>query len=165
MKWLIGLLGVWTLVGCGPNGLSEKEKRSVREKVVRNNASLVALRELGREIAARPEHEAHRVKVAHILISFAGAGIPEVTRSRIEAEKEAARILERIESGEDFLALMRVHSDDSGPGVYPMIQSTRSQMVPGFGAVGWRLKIGEVGLAPYDSKKSPYGWHLIKRLE
>ncbi len=165
MKWLIGLLWVWALVGCGPNGLSDEEKRTVREKVIRNNASLAALNELGREIAARSEHPAHRVKVAHILISFAGAGIPEVTRSRIDAEKEAARILRRIESGEDFLTLMRDHSDDSGPGIYPMIQSTRNQMVPGFGDVGWRLKVGEVGLAPFHSKKSPYGWHLIKRLE
>lgn len=38
-------------------------------------------------------------------------------------------------------------------------------MVPGFGNVGWRLQPGEIGVAPYDAKKSPYGWHIIKRLK
>jgi parvulin-like peptidyl-prolyl isomerase len=37
-------------------------------------------------------------------------------------------------------------------------------MVPGFGDVGWRLKVGEVGVAPNHSIDSPFGWHIIKRL-
>ncbi|MFT5049926.1 MAG: peptidyl-prolyl cis-trans isomerase B (cyclophilin B) [Chlamydiales bacterium] len=42
---------------------------------------------------------------------------------------------------------------------------TREQMVPAFGDVGFLLEVGEVGLAPFDPAKSPYGWHVIKRLE
>lgn len=41
----------------------------------------------------------------------------------------------------------------------------RSQMAPAFGNVGFRLKVGEIGLAPYDSRDSQFGWHIIKRLE
>ena len=38
-------------------------------------------------------------------------------------------------------------------------------MVPAFGEVGFSLAPGEIGIAEYDPVKSPYGWHVIKRLE
>ena len=41
----------------------------------------------------------------------------------------------------------------------------RDQMVPAFGDVGFTLEVGGVGLAPYDETKSPFGFHVIKRLE
>ena len=40
----------------------------------------------------------------------------------------------------------------------------RAAMVPGFGDVGFALAEGEVGLAGFDEEKSPFGWHVIKRL-
>ena len=40
----------------------------------------------------------------------------------------------------------------------------REQMVPAFGNIGFKLKVGEVGLAEFDSKTSPFGFHIIKRL-
>ena len=40
----------------------------------------------------------------------------------------------------------------------------RAAMVPGFGDVGFALAEGEVGLADFDEEKSPFGWHVIKRL-
>ena len=41
----------------------------------------------------------------------------------------------------------------------------RGQMVPAFGNVGFKLKLGEIGVADYDAKTSPYGYHVIKRVE
>jgi hypothetical protein len=38
-------------------------------------------------------------------------------------------------------------------------------MIPAFGNVGFALKVGEIGIASYDEQSSPYGWHIIKRLE
>jgi parvulin-like peptidyl-prolyl isomerase len=38
-------------------------------------------------------------------------------------------------------------------------------MVPAFGNVGFSLAPGEIGMAEYDPRTSPYGWHIIKRLE
>jgi parvulin-like peptidyl-prolyl isomerase len=38
-------------------------------------------------------------------------------------------------------------------------------MVPGFGDVAFELKVGEVGLCPFDGVRSPFGFHVIKRLE
>lgn len=40
----------------------------------------------------------------------------------------------------------------------------RAAMVPAFGDVGFGLEVGEVGIAGYDEKTSPFGWHVIKRL-
>jgi parvulin-like peptidyl-prolyl isomerase len=40
----------------------------------------------------------------------------------------------------------------------------RAAMVPGFGDVGFSLAEGEVGIAEFDAEKSPFGWHVIKRL-
>jgi hypothetical protein len=34
-----------------------------------------------------------------------------------------------------------------------------------FGDVAFGLAVGEVGLAAYHAATSPYGWHVIKRLE
>ena len=42
---------------------------------------------------------------------------------------------------------------------------SREQMVPAFGDVGFGLKVGEIGLAPFDPKTSPFGIHVIKRLQ
>jgi hypothetical protein len=117
-------------------------------------------------LMAKPEHGAEQVKVAHVLIAFQGAPrITGVTRSLAEAKTLAADVYERAVAGEDFAALMKQHSNDGGPGTYPMTKATRSGMVQGFGDVGWRLQVGEIGVAPHDDKKSPFGWHIIKRVE
>ncbi|MGE0552335.1 MAG: peptidylprolyl isomerase [Gemmatimonadales bacterium] len=47
-----------------------------------------------------------------------------------------------------------------GPDYYP-----RQGMAPAFGDVGWRLQVGQIGVAPFDPDKSPFGWHIIKRVE
>ena len=41
----------------------------------------------------------------------------------------------------------------------------REQMVPGFGNIGFKLKVGEVGISNYHQTDSPFGWHIIKRYE
>lgn len=119
-------------------------------------------------LAARPEHQAEKVKVTHILIAYKGAPRMEqkkLTRSLGEAEKRAAEVYRRAKAGEDYAALVKEFSDDSPDGNYDMTQQSRSGMVPGFGNVAWRLQVGEIGVAPNHSKDSPFGWHIIKRTE
>jgi len=41
----------------------------------------------------------------------------------------------------------------------------RGNMAAAFGDVGFKLKVGEVGLAEPDPEKSPFGFHIIKRLK
>jgi len=122
--------------------------------------------------ANRPEPE--HITVAHVLISFAGTRT-EAKRSKAEAEKLAGDVLARAKKGEDFDKLMKDLSDDPGGGVYMMAnrgarkgnpdEFMRDEMVPAFGDVGFRLDVGAIAMSDYDAKKSPFGWHIIKRLK
>jgi hypothetical protein len=118
---------------------------------------------------------AEHIKVQHILIAFAGK-VPgrNVTRTQDEARALALQILDRAKKGEDFDSLVRTYTDDRAPGIYGLANSgfqpaegefSRERMVPAFGNVGFSLAPGEIGMAEYDPRTSPYGWHIIKRLE
>jgi hypothetical protein len=122
-------------------------------------------------VEAAPDH----IKLQHVLISFAGK-VPgkNVTRSQEEARALAVQILERATKGEDFDELVRTYTDDRPPGIYLLAnsgvapvsgESSRDRMVPAFGNVGFSLAPGKIGMAEYDPRTSPYGWHVIKRLE
>ena len=113
------------------------------------------------------------MKVAHVLIAFRGAMRSRATRSKEEAAQLATEIYHQAKAGADFDSLMK-RSDDPGAGKYGMITDEklrqtgdfrRSEMAGAFGDIGFTLKVGEVGVAPYDEKKSPFGWHVIKRIE
>jgi hypothetical protein len=120
--------------------------------------------------ATIPEH----VKVQQILIGFAGS-VPGkgITRTKEEAKKLAYEVLEWARKGVDFDALVKQYTDDSPPGIYGMSgigvapgagEYSRDQMVAAFGNVGFAISPGSIGIADYDPRTSPYGWHIIKRL-
>ncbi len=117
-----------------------------------------------------PEH----IKVQHILIGFRGSvsGKP-IVRSQEEARKLAYDLLAQAQGGADFDELVRKHTDDSPPGIYGMSnrgakpgpgEYGRDSMVPAFGNTGFPLGVGEIGIADFDQRNSPYGWHIVKRL-
>jgi parvulin-like peptidyl-prolyl isomerase len=127
----------------------------------------------GVEKAAEPDY----ITVQHILIGFQGS-VPgkNITRTRAEAQKLAEDVFARAKAGEDFDALVKEYTDDSYPGRYRMANFgvpadmsqrvyARDRMVAAFGDVGFPLAVGEIGLAEFDPEKSPYGWHIIKRVE
>lgn len=122
-----------------------------------------------------PDVTPQHIRVQHILIGFVGSvqGKP-ITRTKEEAKTLAYQILERARKGEDFDALVKQYTDDSPPGIYGMSNSgvppaagefSRDGMVPAFGNVGFSMSVGNIGIADYDPQSSPYGWHIIKRLE
>lgn len=41
----------------------------------------------------------------------------------------------------------------------------RAAMVAAFGDIGFGLEAGEVGLAVHDDESSPFGWHIIRRID
>ena len=123
------------------------------------------------------KEEPQYITVQHILIGFTGSvpGKP-ITRRKDEAKDLAEDILEKAKSGADFDGLVKEYTDDAHPGIYKMSNFgipanmaervfARDGMVPAFGNVGFKLEVGDVGIAPYDVKNSPYGWHVIKRTE
>ncbi|HZI65027.1 MAG TPA: peptidylprolyl isomerase [Thermoanaerobaculia bacterium] len=125
--------------------------------------------------AAPAGSPADHIKLQHILIAFAGK-VPgkNITRTEAEARQLAEEVLARAKAGEDFDTLVRTYTDDAHPGIYGLSNSgvppaagefSRDRMVPAFGEVGFSIAPGEIGMAVYDARKSPYGWHIIKRLE
>jgi parvulin-like peptidyl-prolyl isomerase len=88
------------------------------------------------------------------------------------AERYQAELERRIEAGEmgvpeaeqgmeEFIEALRAESDEArAASGFP-----RAALVPAFGDVGFRLQCNEIGLAPHDERSSPFGWHVIKRLE
>ena len=116
--------------------------------------------------------EPERIEIQHVLISFAGTGT-KARRSQAEASQLAEATLARANAGEDFDALVRELTDDSPPGIYRLSNNgvtaasgeyPRNRMVAAFGNVGFGLGVGDIGMAGFDPRTSPYGWHIIKRL-
>ncbi len=120
-----------------------------------------------------PEH----IVVQHVLIGFQGS-VPgkTVTRTKAEAEKLANEVLEKARKGEAMDGLVQQYTDDQFPGVYDLANNgvtpdktkqefPRSGMVKGFSDAAFSLSVGNVGIANYDLKASPFGWHIIKRLK
>jgi hypothetical protein len=117
-------------------------------------------------LMAKPELADASIELQHILIAFQGAPrMTGITRSKEEAKVRAQKVYAEAVGGADFLALLKQYTDDSAPGIYPMTKASRAALVQGFGDVGFRLKVGEIGVAPWDAKASPFGWHIIKRLK
>ncbi|MCC7023663.1 MAG: peptidylprolyl isomerase [Thermomicrobiales bacterium] len=121
------------------------------------------------ERAAEPE----RITLQHVLVAFAGTGT-RATRTRGEAEALATETLARAREGEPFDDLVRELTDDAFPGIYQLCNSgivpeaggefRRDAMVPAFGDVGFTLAPGEIGMAAFAPRTSPFGWHIIKRI-
>jgi hypothetical protein len=130
------------------------------------------------ELEKRPEHGEGELTIQHLLVGVAGA-LPNVKRTESEAEGLAADLYARAKGGEDFDTLVKNFTDDEHPGIYTMSLTVSDQpkvyrrdemTVAAFGDVAWRLAVGELGVAPYDGDvpgkpKSPYGYHVIKRLK
>ncbi|PZR95071.1 MAG: hypothetical protein DLM69_11970 [Candidatus Chloroheliales bacterium] len=118
-----------------------------------------------------PDH----IQVQHILIGFKGS-VPDqpISRSKEQARTLAYDLLKQAQAGANFDDLVRQHTDDSPPGIYGMSNKgivptageyARTGMVPAFGDTGFPLQVGEIGIADYDPRTSPYGWHIVKRLK
>jgi hypothetical protein len=114
------------------------------------------------------------ITVQHILVGVKGGGLPEAKREKAEAERFAFDLLARARNGEDFEKLGKEFTEDRGFQPYTMTnegvepegtEMRRGGMVKGFGDVGFRLEVGQIGIAEYDSTTSPYGYHIIKRIK
>jgi len=117
-----------------------------------------------------------RLRVQQILIAFRGAkdALPRVSRTREEAEVLAKRILERARQGEDFKKLIQENTDDDGKKEIGMVSAgtrprgderRREGFDKGLADVAFGLAVGEAGMAPYDPRDAPTGFHIIKRTQ
>lgn len=124
---------------------------------------------------SKKKAEPERVVVQHFLIGFKGSVKgKKIERTKKEAGKLAEDLYQRALDGADFDALVKEHTNDSYPGILSITNEdapmrgdsrTRGEFVYGFGDVAFKLEVGEIGIAYYGFSSSPYGWHVIKRLE
>ncbi len=143
--------------------------------------AIEAMRQTARALLTRPDENATRVTVQHILIGrwmSAPSGKGGILRPD-EAEAAASAVFAQAQQpGADFSQLVRDLTYDSAtgetPGVYTMVANRadakgelvpRDGMVKGFGDAAWKLKVGEIGVALYSRGDSPFGYHIIKRLK
>lgn len=103
------------------------------------------------------ERPVTQARARHILVRTSELVSPD------EAKRRVAQLRERIEQGEDFAALARVHSDDTGSANAggDLGWLTPGQASPDFERAVEGLKLNELS-APV---RTPYGVHLIQVLE
>ena len=172
---LHAVLAALILAGCGGGGEPmpepKPEPRPAAMPEPKAEPKAEARPELMPAKLADPEPE--HILVAHVLVSFAGTRT-NATRTQAAAEKLAYELLARARKGEDFNKLIKDYSDDPGEGVYGLAnhrvnpvgnEYERRKMVSAFGDVGFKLEVGTIGMSTFDSQKSPFGWHIIKRLK
>ena len=105
-----------------------------------------------------------KMKAAHIMILSDPSSSPQDTKS---AEEKINEIYELLKTGQNFEDLAKKYSDDqssnSKGGILPEFGAgAKQRMVPEFETAAFKLaKDGDYS-APF---RSPYGFHIIKRIE
>ena len=94
-----------------------------------------------------------QTNVSHILIR------PSEIVTNEQAKMQAEAVYERLQAGEDFVALAKEFSEDPGSALNggALGWSTPDQFVPQFAQVMMAADIGEVS-TPFESE---FGWHLL----
>jgi peptidyl-prolyl cis-trans isomerase C len=121
------------------------------------------------EAASQKYYEEHKsdyeqVKARHILVRMKGSSTPlranQKELSDEEALAKAQELRKRLVGGEDFSALAKTESDDTGSGAAggDLGFFKRGRMVPSFDKAAFSLPIGEIS----EPIKSPFGYHIIQ---
>ena len=117
-----------------------------------------------------------RVKVKQIVVRWSGAqGAQGVERDRDAAKKLARRLVGRARHGE---TLERIVATEAGaglkvdvltvvgtPGTRRAGEFSRADLPTALSELVFNLDVGEVGLCGFHEKESPFGWHVVLRVE
>ena len=103
---------------------------------------------------------ADQISASHILLMYAGSERSRATRSKEEAQPQIADIAQQLESGGDFAAMAREHSDcGSAQAGGDLGAFGRGQMVKGFEDAAFALSVGDTS----GVVETPFGFHIIRR--
>ncbi len=102
------------------------------------------------------------IALRHILVSWDGQ--PKGNkgqRTQEEAKDLADTIYQRLQSGQDFKALAKQHSDDAGSAhrMGWLGSGQRETWVPEFSQAAFQLQVGDIS----PPTESPFGYHIIQR--
>jgi hypothetical protein len=103
------------------------------------------------------------IRVAHLLVAFAGAERATATRTKDQAKKRADQLLARAKKGEDFAALAKETSDDptaqrNGGDLGSITRD--SGFTQRFKDAAFTLKPGDVSAVV----ETEFGFHIIRRM-
>lgn len=100
------------------------------------------------------------VRASHILLMYQGSERSTASRSQAEAQSQIQQIKAQVDSGEDFAALARQHSDcPSGQSGGDLGSFGRGQMVGPFEDAAFGLPVGGTS----GIVETPFGYHIIRR--
>jgi peptidyl-prolyl cis-trans isomerase C len=116
----------------------------------------------GRKYYDEHKNEYERVKARHILIRFKGSAVPAGDKKELseeEALEKVKAIRARLAGGEDFAAIAKAESDDTGSGENggDLNFFSRGQMVGPFDQAAFSLPEGQLS----EPVKTQFGYHLI----
>lgn len=96
-----------------------------------------------------------KVTVKHILIKA------DTEEEKVEAKKEAEKVLAKAKAGEDFDKLIEEFNDDPGATDEGYTFANDGTMVQEFADASFALEVGSIS----ELVETSYGYHIIKRLE
>ena len=143
------------------------------------------------DIVATGESHAIHIRIIHDGVPddatdvIVGLSTDDDVRRRAEARRYDAVLIDGDHSLEGVTADYEWARDLLAPGGFLLIDDYRGpswpdvtkfvdeviakddrfEMVGAFGDVSFSLAVGEVGIADYNPESSPFGWHIVKRLE
>ena len=105
------------------------------------------------------------ISAQHLLVMYQGSksAAKSIKRSREEARARANDALDAIKRGQDFDKVVSAYTDEPGGGARrgSLGKFSRDRMVKAFSDAAFALKVGEISTVI----ESPFGFHVIRRLE
>lgn len=117
--------------------------------------------------AGPPAQEAQpeEISAQHLLVMYLGSksAPSSVKRTREEARARAGEALDAVKRGQDFDKVVSTYTDEPGGAARRgrLGRFTRDRMVKAFSDAAFALEVGEVSAVI----ESPFGFHVIRRLE
>lgn len=153
------------LTACGSHSSGGMTGPSMNNRINKQPAPAAQ----SQDILDRPR-KTKKAWVKHILIGwrdlepiYSGRMDPRARgRSATDALRLARKIATEAKNGTKFEALMKEHSEDKGSATSGMAYEVHpeAKLVAAFRRLGLRLEVNEVGVV-----RSPYGWHIMKRID
>jgi len=117
------------------------------------------------DIMARPANPG-TPQVQHVLIGWKdapmakrGADPRAMARTKADADKLAQDVLAKAKAGEDFVKLMKEHSEDPSTKDGKSYEVTPDFPLEPLKKLAFRLNLNEAGMV-----KTPFGWLVLKRV-
>ena len=111
------------------------------------------------------EEHAEEISAQHLLVMYQGSrSAPRsITRSREEARARAAEALDAIKRGQEFDKVVSAYTDEPGGARRrgSLGRFSRDKMVKAFSDAAFALDVGQIS----GVVESPFGFHVIRRLE